>query len=159
MIIGIDNGLDGGLCAISSFHGSVVDLCAMPCYSRKGKREIDTRAAYRWITELHTRPVIAIEEPLKHARSSQAMRSMAISFGKLLGMCEAHELEVIAVDVKEWQNVMLGKVGKSQTKARALAVASELKPDENWLAGGRCRVPHDGIVDAYLIAEYIRRKK
>jgi hypothetical protein len=159
MIIGIDNGLDGGLCAISRFDGSVVDYTAMPCYKRKGKREIDTVATYRWITDLCTKPIIAIEEPLKHARSSQAMRSMAISFGKLFGMCEVHGLEVAAVDVKEWQDAMLGKkVPRSGTKTAALAVAQSLHPNESWLAGDRSRIPHDGIVDGFLIAEYLRRK-
>ena len=162
MIFGIDNGLDGGICAISSFDGSVISAIPMPCYKRKGKREVDTVAAYRWMTDLFghkTEILVAIEEPLKHARSSQAVRSMAISFGKLFGMCEVHGLEVAAVDVKEWQDAMLGKkVPRSGTKTAALAVAQSLHPNESWLAGDRSRIPHDGIVDGFLIAEYLRRK-
>lgn len=51
---------------------------------------------------------------------------------------------------------MLGKVLKGQTKKVALEKAQELEPEEKWLASPRCRVAHDGIVDAFLIAHYGR---
>jgi hypothetical protein len=158
MIIGIDNGLDGGLCAISAHDGSVIDMWATPTFERAGKREVDTKTIYNWITDLHTEPLIAIEEPLKHAKSSQAMRSMGISYGKILGMCESHLLKVKPIQVQDWQKDMLGKVPKSQTKTFALRKAQELAPDEDWRKNNRCTVPHDGIVDAFLIAQYARKK-
>lgn len=156
MIIGIDNGLDGGLCAISKHSGSIIDRCAMPTLQRAGKREVDTKAVYNWIRNLHTEPLIAIEEPLKHSKTSQAMRSMGISFGKILGMCESHDIKVRPIQVLDWQKKMLGKVPKSQTKVFALRKATELAPEEDWLATARSYVPHDGIVDAFLIARYTR---
>jgi hypothetical protein len=156
MIIGIDNGLDGGICAISAFSGRVISYIEMPCLERAGKREIDTLEVYRWIMDLNTDSRILIEEPLKHAKTSQAMRSMGISFGKLLGMCESHILTVEPVEVAKWQKAMLGKVLKGQTKKAALEKAQAFEPEEKWLASPRCRVPHDGIVDAFLIAQYGR---
>ena len=156
MIVGIDNGLDGGLCAISKHSGSIIDKCAMPTFQRAGKREVDTRKIYNWICDLNTESVIAIEEPLKHAKSSQAMRSMGISFGKILGMCESHGLTVKPIQVLDWQKRMLGKVPKSQTKTFALQKAIELLPNEDWLATARSYTPHDGIIDAFLIARYTR---
>jgi len=158
VIVGIDNGLDGGLCAISKHSGSVIARSAMPTLKRAGKREVDTKAVFYWICNLNTEPLIAIEEPLKHAKTSQAMRSMGISFGKILGMCETHDLKVRPIQVLDWQKKMLGKVPKSQTKVFALRKATELAPDEDWLATARSYVPHDGIVDAYLIARYAREK-
>ena len=154
MIVGIDNGLDGGLCAISKHSGSIIDKWAMPTLQRDGKREVDTFSVYTWILDLHTEPLIAIEEPLKHAKSSQAMRSMAISFGKILGMCESFRIKVKPIQVMDWQKKMLGKVPKSQTKTFALRKAEELAPNEDWRKNNRCTVPHDGIVDAFLIARY-----
>lgn len=156
MTIGVDNGLDGGLCAISNHNGSIIDRCAMPTLQRAGKREVDTKAVYNWIRNLHTESLIAIEEPLKHAKNSQAMRSMGISFGKILGMCESHDIKVRPIQVLDWQKKMLGKVPKSQTKVFALRKATELAPEEDWLATARSYVPHDGIVDAFLIARYTR---
>jgi hypothetical protein len=156
MIIGIDNGLDGGLCAISKHDGSIIDKWAMPTFLRAGKREVDTRTIYNWITDLHTESLIAIEEPLKHAKSSQAMRSMGISFGKIMGMCESHDLKVKPIQVLDWQKKILGKVPKSQTKIYALRKANELAAGEDWRKSGRSTTPHDGIIDAYLIAQYTR---
>ena len=157
MIVGIDNGLDGGLCALSP-HGLIVDKIAMPTLQRSGKREVNTKSIYTWIRDLNTEPLIAIEEPLKHAKSSQAVRSMGISFGKVLGMCESHDWNVRPIEVRDWQKVMLGRVPKSQTKIFALRKAQELAPEEDWRKNDRCTVPHDGIIDAFLIAQYTRKK-
>jgi len=158
MIVGIDNGLDGGLCAISGFDGSIIDKIRMPTLHRSKKREVNIKQVNDWLVELHTPFVLAIEEPLAHAKSSQAVRSMAISFGKLLGMAESHDYEVSRVSVHKWQKAMLGRTPKGQTKKAAFDLASQLAPDENWLANKRCRTPHDGMIDAYLIATYIRNK-
>jgi hypothetical protein len=157
MIIGIDNGLDGGLCALSAHHGMIIDKMAMPTFERGGKREVDTKTIYSWISNLNTEPLIAIEEPLKHAKSSQAMRSMGISYGKILGMCESHDLNVRSIQVLDWQKAMLGKVPKSQTKSYALKKAQDLAPEEDWRKNARCSTAHDGIVDAFLIAQYTRK--
>ena len=157
MIVGIDNGLDGGLCALSP-HGLIIDKIAMPTLQRNGKREVNTKAVYTWIRDLNTEPLIAIEEPLKHAKSSQAVRSMGISFGKVLGMCESHDWNVQPIEVRDWQKAVLGRVPKSQTKVFALKKAQELAPEEDWRKNDRCTVPHDGIIDAFLIAQYTRKK-
>lgn len=152
--VGIDNGLDGGLCAISSHDGSIIDKLAMPTLQKESKRETDTKKIHKWIMDLHSPSLILIEEPLRHAKSSQAMRSMGISYGKILGMCESHDFEVKSIQVKDWQKFILGKVPRSQTKKFALEKAQESAPSEDWRKNNRCTVPHDGIIDAYLIALY-----
>ena len=152
--MGIDNGLDGGLCAISAFNGDLIAKTAMPCQQRSKKREIDTRKVNEWLLDLNTPFVLAIEEPLAHAKSSQAVRSMAISFGKLIGMAECKDYEVARVSVQKWQRKMLGFVPKGMTKIAALNTAERLAPEENWLKNKRCRTPHDGMIDAFLIARY-----
>jgi len=156
MIVGIDNGLDGGLCAISAFTGDLIAKTAMPCQQRSKKREVDTRKVNEWLLDLNTPFVLAIEEPLAHAKSSQAVRSMAISFGKLIGMAECKDYEIARVSVQKWQRKMLGFVPKGMTKIAALNTAERLAPEENWLKNKRCRTPHDGMIDAFLIAHYFR---
>lgn len=158
MIVGVDNGLDGGLCAVSKHNGSIIDKIRMPTFQLSKKREIDIRSICRWLEEFNTPFVLAIEEPLAHAKSSQAMRSMAMSFGKLIGMAECKGYEVARISVHKWQTVMLGKTPKGQTKKVAFELAERLAPDENWLANKKCRTPHDGMVDAYLIANYYRTR-
>ena len=158
MIVGVDNGLDGGLCAITQFDGSLIDRMAMPCRQQSKKREIDICKIHKWLSDLNTPFVLAIEEPLAHAKSSQAVRSMAISFGKLLGMAECKDYEVARVSVHKWQKAMLGFIPKGKTKQVALETAQNLEPSENWLKNKRGRVPHDGLVDAFLIAHYYRQR-
>tara|TARA_Y100001972_G_scaffold124805_1_gene174782 strand:- start:1658 stop:2149 length:492 start_codon:yes stop_codon:yes gene_type:complete len=158
VIIGIDNGLTGGLVAISKCTGTVVDKTVMPTLHRLKKREVDTRKVYEWIMDLESDFELAIEEPLHHARSSQAVRSMALSFGKLLGLAESRQWKVNCVSVHKWQKVMLGRTPKGKTKEVALAVANEIAPEECWLKSKRATKPHDGLIDAFLIARYMFKK-
>jgi hypothetical protein len=51
---------------------------------------------------------------------------------------------------------MLGRVPKGKTKEVALMVADKLAPEECWLKSKRASKPHDGLIDAFLIARYIR---
>ena len=158
MIIGIDNGLDGGIVAVSKHTGAVIEKTVMPTFHRLGKREVDSRMIYEWITFLNTPFTIAIEEPLRHARSSQAMRSMAMSFGKILGMAECRQWDIKCISVHKWQKEMLGRVPKGKTKDAALTAATLLAPDECWQKSKRASRPHDGMIDAYLIAHYLRKR-
>ena len=133
MIIGIDNGLDGGIVAISKHTGDVIDKTIKPTTHRAGKREVESRKIYEWIMDLGQCAddfLVAVEEPLKHAKSSQAVRSMGISFGKIMGVCESRQWEHCCVSVHKWQKFMLGNVPKGQTKQAALWKAECLAPDE-----------------------------
>lgn len=48
--------------------------------------------------------------------------------------------------------------GKLNTKAMSLLAAKRLFPNVNLFASDKSKMPHDGIVDALLIAEYGRRQ-
>lgn len=161
VIIGVDNGISGGLCAISSHDGLFIEAIAMPVKDVSGKSEVCVKGVLYWLDQFSPLSTsVAIEEPLRHAKSSQAMRSMSISFGKIIGLCETIEYPTYRVQVKEWQDVELGKrLAKGQTKVKALAVASNLWPEEDWLATSRSRIPHDGMIDAALIAHYYLNHK
>lgn len=161
VVVGVDNGLDGGLVALGEYTGHVLDKIPMPTRTVGKKREINPTAVKEWLLSLNERNrklLVAVEEPLKHAKSSQAMRSMGISFGLLCATSELSGLRTERVQVNDWQPVLLGRVPKGQTKAYALRKATELWPYECWLASQRCTTPHDGMVDAALIAQYARLK-
>ncbi len=157
VIVGIDNGISGGLCAVAAFDGAVLAYRAMPIKKTTKTSEVDIPALLEWLEPYRKNMIVCVEEPLKHAKSSQAMRSMSISFGLILGACEAKRFEVRRVQVKEWQDAVLGKrLAKGMTKVAALAAANKLWPTEQWLATSRSKTPHDGIIDAALIAYYNR---
>ena len=62
MIIGVDNGLNGGLVAISKQTGAVIDKTVMPTLHRCKKRETDTRKVYEWVMALESDFIFAIED-------------------------------------------------------------------------------------------------
>ncbi len=67
--------------------GNVICKTVMPTLHRCKKREVDTYKVYQWVLSCDPGPeefTVAIEEPLHHAKSSQAVRSMGISFGKFV---------------------------------------------------------------------------
>lgn len=155
VIVGIDNGISGGLCALSAFDGAVLAYRAMPTIEIAKKSEVDVFALLEWLEPYRKDMVVCIEEPLKHAKSSQAMRSMSISFGLIVGACQAKQYSIHRVQVKEWQDVILGKkLAKGMTKVAALVAANKLWPQQRWIATNRSKVPHDGMIDAALIAHY-----
>jgi hypothetical protein len=162
IVVGIDNGLNGGLVAFCGKTNTIQDKICMPTKKRQSKSEVDIYKVDQWVEDLNLKKeetIVAIEEPLRHAKSSAAIRSMAISFGKLLALCELREWPYQCVQVRSWQNVMLGYFNKGQSKAKALQVATHLMPEENWLKSNRCSKPHDGLIDAFLIANYVWRKE
>jgi hypothetical protein len=156
IVVGIDNGLSGGLCAVNAETDKIVSYMAMPTYKEGDKTEIDVNKVIKFIERFSMDKIlVAIEEPLKHAKSSQAVRSMAISFGKCVGACDALYILTRRIQVKDWQDAILGKgIAKGNTKVTALKRANDLWPEQSWLATPKSKVAHDGIVDAALIAYY-----
>lgn len=168
MFIGIDNGLQGGI-AVLDHDGSIVDLYVMPRADgpRCGKQSgsvVDARGLSQ-IIGLHPQAAdIAVERPMG-ARDAAAAMSMADSFAtcRTIILCRARKLH--AVEVHAWQKSFWKTPSKKErggqkfdTKKAALAAAKAIWPQRDFLASARAYVPHDGLVDACLIAEYLRRK-
>jgi hypothetical protein len=153
-IIGIDNGLDGGLVALRP-DGEILDMMVMPTI-QQSKRVISIHAVANWANDIRKsfgQTVVALEEPLHAAGSSQSLRSMSISFGKLFGGLSIAGFTVKEVEVGEWHTRMIGRGPKGTSKVRALAAAKKQWSDQTWIPP-RCRTPHDGLVDAALIGLY-----
>jgi len=185
--IGIDNGLDGGVAAIGQC-GSLIEVFVMPTTrivydwaiakvrKKKGVRKIEVVRDFDNIIdakELKLRIdnitqgqpfTLAIEQCPNHSQSKSAMRSMAMSYGILLAlpalMPNCTRLIVVRSGnpTDSWQRQMLGNVPQGKTKEAALSMARELWSDETFLETPRCKTPHDGMIDAALIAEFIRTK-
>lgn len=172
MILGIDNGLNGGLVALSPIKGlapiakHVLPTLSVTYPARKKSdaktvREIDTRALVAILNALECKPdetAVFFEHCPFHADRAETMRSMALSAGKILAVLEAKGFTKIHRILSfDWHPIILGKVPRGETKDFALAKARELWPDETWTATERSSKPHDGLIDAALIAEYGRR--
>ena len=71
-------------------------------------------------------------------------------FGKILGVLDALGWPYETVPPAQWHRQIVGG-DPAEGKARAAAVVAARLPDLE-LRPGRCRVPHDGIVDAACLA-------
>ena len=162
--LGIDNGLTGGLVALSSVAGvAPIFLHVMPTRKKSKGNEVNADLVLASIESLHcdvrTDLTVILETPGKHSPGAQALCSMWDSFGVLRAICEVKGIRHHRITPQTWQKVMLPGCEKGNTKPFALSVARRLWPAETWLATIRSTVPHDGLIDAALIAEYGRIKQ
>ena len=168
--IGIDNGISGGIVGLGPCAGTApIFAHRLPLRTvTDGTEEIDATAL---MGILQGQPIsvevsVFIEECPRHASSASAMRSMAISYGLIIGVLARFEHSLgWAVHRTQsgnakagWQRQMLGDVPKGRTKEWALAAANSIWPGATWVASPRCSKPHTGLIDAALIAEFGRRK-
>lgn len=166
MHIGIDGGLRGGLVALSPLKGVLPISCLpMPLSKFADKEQINIRKIVEWVHETYAKgdTHIWLEKCPHHSMSKAAMRSMAITYGKLIGLFEARFPHMIlhrvsaGQELKGWQRQMLGKFSRENSKAIALSKAREIWPKMEWPEFQSGRVM-DGVVDGALIAEWGRRR-
>jgi Holliday junction resolvasome RuvABC endonuclease subunit len=161
--LGIDPGLDGGFAVITDNHVSL--KLAMPTSSKKlqgnkTKRYINRSSVMNFLNALPVATFIAIEEqiPVRN-QSVTSVFTTAKNYGILLMAISASVFGFSPLEVpsSRW-HALFGivsepKAGKS-TKAQAFEIASAIFPNTNFRQSNRARTPHDGIVDATLIAHY-----
>ena len=174
MIVGIDNGLDGGIVVLSE-EGKILSKWMMPTMKmlrpatakekkkRKAEeieyREVDGKAFSIIMSSIGmpAQILVLFEHCPFHADRASTMRSMAISAGKIFSSLEIQGIKCKRILSNDWHPKILGKVPQGKTKEFAFAKVTELWPSEGWLATSRSSKPHTGLVDAALIAEYGRR--
>jgi len=159
--IGIDNGISGG---IAILHGTRLFTTAMFLQGKGKGEEINPVAVCDWINSTLSANapacrVFAVLEKPGGSKSAVAASSMGDSYGALRTLLALTGIRHERITPQRWQAKMLPNCEKGQTKSFALAVAKGLWPSESWLDTPKCRVPHTGMVDAALIAEYARRER
>jgi len=161
--VGIDNG-NTGACVVLDKEGSILFKSTLPIHRINVRDEmvkkLDSRKFFRMLKPYM--PFIAIVEVYTHSPTFKTLVSMSDCFARILGTLELMGMEYKIVEAKNWQKMFWTKskgVVDYCTKKEALRVASELWPKECWLATERSNKAHDGIVDAVLIAEYVRRNE
>ena len=156
-VIGIDPGQKGAWCCLEVRSGDIEEWSPLPIVAKEldGALLSDVLTGY-WPEE---KPMVAIEKIHGVPKWGASNFAFGANFGIIKGVCMALKLSRFMIPPKEWQKEMLkGKPRGEKTKASALQTAREIWPSEPWLATTRCSKPHDGAVDAALIAEYCRRK-
>ncbi len=177
--IGIDNGLDGGIVALDG-EGAVTFKSKMPVNKTGKGREIDVQGfaaiveqlsphavfisplAVSIVEQLSPHAVFIVEQASKHSPGKMALCSTWHSFACMTTTLKLLKVQWDLVQPQKWQKAFwarpkMPKGQKFDTKAAALVAAKRIWPCEEWLASDRCKIAHNGMVDAALIAEHARR--
>jgi len=170
--VGIDCGLSGAFGIIdmdkARVYGTPIPTYWYTLKSGARRRQYDY-IAIRKILEAHKDAIVTIEQqfplPLAFKKADgveQKQRATSLfttgyGFGVLMGMLACIDITTNLVHPKTWQAAFFKReIGKT-TKEQALEVIKVLFPNVDLYSSERSTVPHSGIVDAILIAEYGRR--
>lgn len=161
--IGIDPGKDGAFVVLSA-HREIVKIALMPTIGK----EYDKPEMIKVVQQYDIRHAV-----LENVHAPQlGGRTSCFEFGRGKGLLEmllfALEIPHTQVLSRTWQKEMWSGI-KIQyktltprkvvdTKSTSLLAAKSLFPSQDLRKSTRASNPHDGIVDALLMAEYCRRK-
>ena len=151
IVIGIDPGAKGGFICLDENH-QIIDFLPMPMVGR----EVDIITLRSWLTsQNYTDSNVFIEHSQAiHKCSAGSTFTFGKNFGILLGVVATLSFSYSLVKPKTWQKVMFeGTDASDRPKSRAYAAALRRYPKFEFVPAG-CRNPHEGLVDASLIAGY-----
>ena len=169
-VIGIDPGLSGGVCVISTDESRTswhIQTCMpMPTTEWHGSKivcllDIDRMLfpdSKVFIEQAWARPPVSKKKGDQNIASVRSSTTSMQNYGRILGLMEFQAYTHTVVSPMAWMK-RLGLKSENdengkRTKAANIAMAKSLFPDQSWLPTERCRKPHDGMVDAALIAYY-----
>lgn len=147
MICGIDPGNRGAIVLIS-LSGEALEAVEMPDSVWAIGDEIDRlKPAFIVVEKAQAMPKNGVV----------AMFNYGVHFGMIQGAIAALNIPFTLLEPRRWTKAMhVGCTGDS-AKERSLMACRRLFPRFNVNRGVKKMRPHDGIVDALLIAEYARR--
>ena len=156
-VFGIDPGQKGAVAELSS--NGVIEFMSPLAVTREKK--LDSGAFARLIEDRMSGDVrVFVEEPQVFAMNGKS----AMTFGRMIGALESILAQYFVrfefVKPTAWtKELHEGLDRKYSAKARSEIAAGRLFPKQDFLIeGSRSKKPHDGLIDAVLIAEYGRRK-
>ena len=158
-IIGIDIGKKGGICVLNKRNKNVKNIITMPLLSNG---EVDSIKIFNilkdikgykhcYIEKLHSMPIFGAKGNFSFGGHYHTVKS-------ILRLSKTPFTEVSA---KTWQKFIFQDIkkikksdGKTDTKKMAKVRALDLEEKSKFMPTKRSKTPHDGLIDAYLIAYY-----
>lgn len=159
IVVGIDPGKTGGIAAVDGSGKVYVVAKPMPVTN---DGHVDSVVLAKYLNSWS--PSFIFIESV-HAMPGQGVTSM-FSFGRTVGqidaVCELYRAErsqcpIGYVTPQKWMKFIHSPTVRGDTKERSLQTAKMLFPRMDFLATSRSKVPHMGMVEALLIAEYGRQ--
>tara|TARA_R100001460_G_scaffold84261_1_gene125513 strand:+ start:398 stop:889 length:492 start_codon:yes stop_codon:yes gene_type:complete len=155
-IIGIDPGKSGAVVSMCLDTHAVLSKHITPMIKvGKSRQEYDIPEMSSILGELSEGGAKVFIEK-QQARPGQGVSSMfttGMGYGIWLGLCGGLRIPMEVVSPRAWtRDILRGVPGDG--KGRNILAAKRLFPSQDLRKSDRARVPHDGICDALLIAEY-----
>lgn len=167
--LGIDPGKTAGAYVIIDENRKVIEKGGLPMIGKKEYDKIGLRTLFTKLNFDH----VGLEDPgTIFGSSKNAVASLHKGVGLMEGLLVGLGIPHTMCKPKEWQKQMWKDVtkqmknstsGKTQvvdTKATSIIAGTRLFPNEDWKltsAGNPSKNYHDGMIDAVLIAEYVRQ--
>lgn len=152
--IGIDPGASGAVVSLQPDGGYTKYVV------EKIGKEIDISSLAKVVCQFKDKDCHAVLENVHSIFGTSAKSNF--QFGRIFGICqallEAYDIPYTLVTPKKWQKTMHeGIVVQKDKKKMSIAAAMRIFPDIDLRKSDRAKVPHDGVTDALLMAEYGRR--
>jgi hypothetical protein len=179
-LAGIDPGLDGAIVIVAPGESPV--KLVMPCVdlpqkdkSKAAKRFYDLPAIRSFLVDQDVAVVYLEQQNAQSRPMPQRCKNCGTivniaptqgilstfntgrGYGALEGLLAGLQLSYKLVHPRTWQSKML-PAGSGDSKGRATLAAKALFPKLDLRANERCRIAHDGICDALLIATFGQRE-
>jgi hypothetical protein len=158
VVIGIDPGLQGALAVIDQSSGVLLRALKMPD---------DARWLYHWFKGLREdfrSFQVALEKAFGCAQvgdrrqSASTMFSYGRHFGHLEAILFAAGITPTLIPARTWTSELHKGVEGPSSKVKSLIVARQIWPYCDFTLSKRAKKPNEGLVDAMLIAEFLRRR-
>lgn len=155
-IVGIDPGKTGGLCLLDK-NGGIIEKGSMD----QKTKEFDPGELFAKFTYMEDiigedPCMVILEKPSAFpGQGVTSMFKLGMAYGyahmAIVAMGWSYEL----VHPRTWTRIMhRGADSKLKGKEKSSIVITRLFPKEDFKRTPKCSVPHDGIIDAALLAYY-----
>lgn len=165
--VGIDVGKKGAIAAI--FPGDIIHVEATPT-DKAGEIDEIAFAMILAAMKFSSEDMIVAVEDVHSIFGSSAKSNFqfGVSLGIIKGILSAIHQPYLLVPPKTWQKVAFAGIekikldhkekgkGTYDNKAMALQAATDLYPKLDLRKNLRCKNAHDGMVDALLIAHWLK---
>ena len=150
-ILGIDPGINGGLCIIK--NKEVIDKQVMFTVG-KDRKEYDIHAIVDYVKNWNVDLTI-LEKAQPHFRDGckQGFKT-GFGFGMLQTILITLKIPFKLVASKDWQRVLFKGLNCDDTKTASVLYCKRLFPHIDWTPTERSKKAHDGMTDACCIGMY-----
>lgn len=153
-IIGIDNGVSGGIVVLDKVSNNIVFKTVMPVFG-KSKKEYDVQTISGVLKSFSEDAVAYLEraQPQFRDGKKQAFKT-GYGFGVMEGVLAALNIPYFVVAPKVWQKRVFAGLQSDDTKLASLMFCKRTWPTVDWTPTARANKAHDGLTDAACLAYY-----